>query len=67
MKARRKSFNADHAFVMSDHADWEGLNQVIRESQAESIFVMHGYTETYNQWLNEKGYNSCKVEDLKYE
>jgi putative mRNA 3-end processing factor len=31
----------DHGFVMSDHADWNDINQTIRESGASRIFVQH--------------------------
>jgi putative mRNA 3-end processing factor len=31
----------DHGFVMSDHADWNDLNQTIRESCATRVFVQH--------------------------
>ncbi len=31
----------DHGFVMSDHADWNDLNQTIRESGATRVFVQH--------------------------
>ena len=33
----------DKGFVISDHADWAGLNWAIRETGAEKIFVTHGY------------------------
>lgn len=31
----------DHGFVMSDHADWNDLNETIRESGASRVFVQH--------------------------
>ncbi len=31
----------DHGFVLSDHADWQDLNQTIRESGARRVFVQH--------------------------
>lgn len=31
----------DHGFVMSDHADWNDLNQTIAESGARRVFVQH--------------------------
>src|SRR5690606_17126893 len=31
----------DRGFVMSDHADWEGLNRTIEETRATRVFVQH--------------------------
>ena len=31
----------DHGFVMSDHADWVGLNKTIEETGARRVFVQH--------------------------
>jgi putative mRNA 3-end processing factor len=53
---RRRGF--DRGFVLSDHADWPALNAAIKETGAENIYVTHGYTDIFNNWLNEQGYNS---------
>ncbi len=50
---RRKSM--DRGFVLSDHADWPALNQVIKETGAEHVIVTHGYTAEMVRWLNENG------------
>lgn len=31
----------DHGFVMSDHADWNDLNQTIQETGAKKVYVQH--------------------------
>ena len=51
----------DKGFVISDHADWAGLNWAIRETGAEKIFVTHGYTESFSKWLRFKGLNASVV------
>ena len=56
---RRRS--ADKGFVISDHADWAGLNWAIRETEAEKIFVTHGYTESFSKWLRFKGLDASIV------
>ena len=56
---RRRGF--DRGFVLSDHADWPALNATIKETGAENIYVTHGYTDIFNQWLNDQGYNSSIV------
>jgi putative mRNA 3-end processing factor len=49
-------------FVLSDHADWQGLNDAIRETGAEQVFVTHGYTAPFRQWLESQGYDAGIVE-----
>ncbi len=58
IKRRR---NAERGFVLSDHADWPGLNSAIKETGAQQIFVTHGYTEIFAQWLCEQGYDAKAV------
>jgi putative mRNA 3-end processing factor len=41
--------------VLSDHADWPGLNAAIRATGAEKVFVTHGYTQIFRRWLAEQG------------
>ena len=50
---RRKS--VDRGFVMSDHADWNGLLWAIRETGAERVWVTHGYTAVMVRYLREQG------------
>lgn len=49
-------------FVLSDHADWLGLNQTIADTEAERVLTTHGYSEEYSKWLNDQGVES---HDLK--
>ncbi len=62
LRGARRRRAADRGFVLSDHADWPGLNGVIAATGAENIYVTHGYTDIYAQWLRELGYNAHKVE-----
>jgi putative mRNA 3-end processing factor len=50
--ARRRS-NADKGLVMSDHADWDGLNAAVKATGAQNIYVTHGYKSIYARWLRE--------------
>ncbi len=45
-------------FVISDHADWPGLNMAIREMGAQRVFVTHGYTSQFRRWLEAEGYQA---------
>ena len=57
MRSRRKSFQSDSAFIMSDHADFNGLTRAVQETGAEHIHVTHGYTTPFQRWLVELGYD----------
>lgn len=62
--ARRRS-NADKGFVMSDHADWTGLNEAVLATGAENIYVTHGYKTIFSRWLREKyALNAVEVDTL---
>ncbi len=50
---RRKA--VDRGFVLSDHADWTELQTVIKEANAETVFVTHGFIPELVRWLNENG------------
>ena len=54
----------DAGFPMSDHADWKGLLQAIKATEAEIVHVTHGQTEIFSKYLNEIGIKSDVVETL---
>ncbi|MEM1407117.1 MAG: DNA ligase-associated DEXH box helicase, partial [Bacteroidota bacterium] len=62
LRGARRRRSVDRGFVLSDHADWDGLNKAIEESEAERVFVTHGYTNIFSKWLNEKGLDAAVVE-----
>ncbi len=62
LRGVRRRRAADRGFVVSDHADWAGLNAAIKETGATRIFATHGYTATFRQWLEEQGYDAQIVE-----
>jgi putative mRNA 3-end processing factor len=45
-------------FILSDHADWDGLNAAIAATGAQRVFVTHGYTAAFRRWLEEAGYEA---------
>ena len=55
---RRMAGGADAAFVLSDHADWQGLNRAVRETGASRVFATHGYVEPFRRWLAQAGYDA---------
>ncbi|MEL7182487.1 MAG: ligase-associated DNA damage response exonuclease [Pseudomonadota bacterium] len=62
LRGVRRRRAADRGFVISDHADWKGLNAAILETGAERIFATHGYTATFRQWLETQGYDAAIVQ-----
>jgi putative mRNA 3-end processing factor len=54
----------DQGFVLSDHVDWPDLNRAVRESEAEKVFVTHGYTSIFSRWLNENGIEAGEVQTM---
>jgi putative mRNA 3-end processing factor len=61
LRGVRRRRAADRGFVISDHADWPGLLSAIRATEAEKIFVTHGYTEIFSRWLNAEGWDAAIV------
>ena len=57
---RRRGFA--RGFVLSDHADWDGLNAAIAATGAGRVFVTHGYVQPFRRWLAEQGYEAGIVE-----
>ena len=62
LRGVRRRRAADRGFILSDHADWAGLNTAIADTGAERIFVTHGYTQVFRKWLAAQGYDAAIVE-----
>ena len=60
MRGARRRRNLDRGFILSDHADWDGLLSVIKGTEAEEIKVTHGNGDALTRYLVEHGYN-CSV------
>lgn len=58
LRGIRRRRAADRGFVISDHADWAGLNAAIRATGAERVLVTHGYVEPFRRWLESQGYDA---------
>lgn len=65
LRGTRRRRAADRGFVLSDHADWKGLNEAIIATGAENVYATHGYTNLFAKWLNEHtSVNAQVVETL---
>lgn len=58
IRGTRRWQSMDRGFVLSDHADWAGLNEAIAATQAERVLLTHGYTAVMARWLAEKGFQA---------
>ena len=54
IRALRKRSGYDKGFAISDHADWDGILEVVKNSEAKNIFFHHGDSEALSQYLVEK-------------
>ena len=55
LRGARRRRSVDRGFVLSDHADWPGLQRAIQASGAERVIVTHGYEAVMVRWLQEQG------------
>ncbi len=53
VRGHRRRRAVDAGFVLSDHADWPGLLDTMRESGAAHVRVMHGYAAILARHLTE--------------
>lgn len=55
LRGGRRRRGVDRGFVLSDHADWPGLQRAIGATGAERVIVTHGYEAVMVRWLAEQG------------
>jgi len=55
LRGARRRRSVDRGFVLSDHADWPGLQQAIAATGAGRVIVTHGYEAIMVRWLQERG------------
>jgi len=55
LRGARRRRNVDRGFVLSDHADWSGLQRAIAGTGAGRVIVTHGYEDVMVRWLREQG------------
>ncbi|MFN4171787.1 MAG: ligase-associated DNA damage response exonuclease [Pseudorhodobacter sp.] len=61
LRGIRRRRGVAKGFVLSDHADWPGLDSAIRATGAERILVTHGYTDVFRRWLVEQGFDAAEA------
>ena len=55
LRGARRRRSVDRGFVLSDHADWPGLQRAIGATGASRVIVTHGYESVMVRWLTEQG------------
>jgi putative mRNA 3-end processing factor len=55
LRGARRRRALDRGFVLSDHADWPGLQQAIAATGARRVIVTHGQVPVMVRWLREQG------------
>ncbi len=63
-QARRRNMRG---FVLSDHADWPGLNHFVSKAKPNQVWTMHGSTDFYARYLNEQGILATPLSQLQLE
>jgi putative mRNA 3-end processing factor len=61
VRGHTRRSNADAGFALSDHADWKGLLQTIKDTGAQKVYVTHGFQAALSRYLNEIGIESAEV------
>jgi putative mRNA 3-end processing factor len=61
IRGARRRRSLDRGFVLSDHADWPSLLAAIKATEAESVWVTHGFREPVVRWLLEHGVDAQAV------
>lgn len=56
-----ETLRVDKAFPLSDHADFNGLMEVVRETRPEKVFTVHGFPEEFSRELRRLGYNARAI------
>jgi putative mRNA 3-end processing factor len=62
LRGARRRQGLDRGFVLSDHADWPGLQRAIRATGAERVIVTHGYEAVMVRWLTAMGLRAQSFE-----
>ena len=55
LRGARRRHGVDRGFVLSDHADWPGLQRAVAATGAQRVIVTHGQEAVMVRWLQEQG------------
>ena len=66
-RGARRRRAIDRGFVLSDHADWDGLLGAIEATGCERVITTHGYTDIFSRYLREELGYDARTEKTQYE
>ncbi|MCI4438908.1 hypothetical protein JHC27_03555 [archaeon] len=52
----KEKLQVDYAFPVSDHADYYGLINVVKDVSPEVVYVTHGFVESFSNSLRKEGF-----------
>ena len=61
IRGNRRWQAVDAGFAVSDHADWNGLIQAVKASEAEHVYVTHGSQAVFSKYLNGIGIHAQEL------
>ncbi|WP_226389053.1 ligase-associated DNA damage response exonuclease [Penaeicola halotolerans] len=64
IRGAKRRQSADIGFVLSDHADWPGLNTAIKATAADRVYLTHGSTASFGRYLREQGLDAVELTTL---
>ncbi|PJJ83996.1 ligase-associated DNA damage response exonuclease [Mucilaginibacter auburnensis] len=64
LRGAKRRRAADRGFILSDHADWNGLVSAIDATGCEKVYLTHGYTASFARYLSEIGFDAHEVHTL---
>jgi len=64
VRGARRRRGYDRGFIVSDHADWNGLVRSVQDSGASRIYVTHGDGEALIRYLREAGHDARPLSSL---
>jgi putative mRNA 3-end processing factor len=53
VRGARRRRGYERGFVLSDHADWPGLIQTVKDTGAKTVYVTHGQADVVSRYLQE--------------
>jgi putative mRNA 3-end processing factor len=61
VRGRIRHRNVDAGFALSDHADWKGLLTAVKATEAQKVYVTHGFQSAFSRYLQENGIEAGEV------
>lgn len=61
VRGHQRRRNVDAGFALSDHCDWNSLLQAVKATEAERVYVTHGFQSVFSKYLNDNGIAAQEV------